>query len=122
VSTAHDKLSLARRHLERVRNAWEPPDWTELSLFGFYALEAAVDSAATHAGLMVPRAHWARVQAATKLHIDYGLPDVESLLTELNEVRKSEVYGDGSAPELDAEEVARSVEDFVDAVSKFLDA
>ena len=40
---AHEKLELARRHLGRVQAAWDPPDWADLSLYGFYALEAAVE-------------------------------------------------------------------------------
>jgi len=33
------KLALARRHLERVQQAWDDPlDWDDLSLYGFYCL------------------------------------------------------------------------------------
>ena len=39
------------------------------------------------------------------------------LLRDLNEVRKSEAYGDVAAPKLDAEDVAGAIEEFVDAVS-----
>jgi hypothetical protein len=46
------KLKLAQRHLERVRAAWDTPtDWDDLSMYGFYCLEAAVESAAIHVGI-----------------------------------------------------------------------
>ena len=48
MASAADKLALAQRHLTRVRDAWpEPTDWDDLFLYGFYALEAAVDCACT---------------------------------------------------------------------------
>jgi hypothetical protein len=52
VSKAEEKLKLAQRHLERVLGAWEeaPTDWDDLSLYGFYCLEAAVEAGALHVG------------------------------------------------------------------------
>jgi len=42
------KLALARHHLKRVLSAWDDPtDWDDLSLYGFYCLEAAVEAAAS---------------------------------------------------------------------------
>jgi hypothetical protein len=42
-------------------------------------------------------------------------------MSDLNEVRKSEAYGDiASPPTLDPEDVARQVEEFVDAVDALL--
>jgi hypothetical protein len=55
-TTADEKLELAGRHLERVLAAWdEPTDWDDLSLYGFYCLEAAVEAAAIHLGLSTSR-------------------------------------------------------------------
>jgi len=52
------KLQLARRHLERVRTALlELTDWDDLSLYGFYCLEAAVEAAALHFGLRTSTRH-----------------------------------------------------------------
>lgn len=45
MATVEEKLALANKHLAKVQVAWDPPNWLELSLFGFYALEAAVDAA-----------------------------------------------------------------------------
>ena len=42
--TPEEKVALARKHLDRVLDAWdEPTDWDDLSLYGFYCLEAAVE-------------------------------------------------------------------------------
>ena len=120
MSTASEKLKLARRHLERVQAAWDPPDWADLSLYGFYALEAAVEAACLHLGMTVQKAHWARVEAAETLHDQLGLQDVSDLLRDLNETRKSEAYGDVEAPELDAEDVASRIELYIDSVAELL--
>jgi len=118
---ANDKLELAKRHLERVQLAWDPPDWADLSLYGFYALEAAVEAASLHFGMAVNKNHYARVEAAQTLHLDCGLSDVSALLRDLNEARKSEAYGDVQAPELDAEDVASEVESYIETVSRLLE-
>lgn len=120
MSKAAEKLELAQRHLERVQMAWDPPDWADLSLYGFYALEAAVEAASLNLGLTVQKAHWARVDAAATLHERHGLDDVSDLLRDLNETRKSEAYGDVEAPELDAEDVAYEIESYIDAVAQLL--
>ena len=88
--TAAEKLELANSHLERIQGAWDPPDWADLSLYGFYALEAAVEAACLHLGIPTRKAHWARVEAAELLHRDYDLANVSDLLRDLNETRKSE--------------------------------
>lgn len=109
MATADHKLALSRKHLLKVEEAWELPDWADLSLYGLYCLEAAVDAATIHYGHPVQAQHWSRVDAAQWLHSKHGLPDIAELLRELNEARKSEAYGDVEAPELDAEEVANSI-------------
>ncbi len=113
-----DKMKLARRHLERVQVAWDDPtDWADLSFYGLYALEAAVDAALLFHKKERQPAHWHRVDAAKQLSSEHGLDDVSELIRDLNEVRKREAYGDVIAPDLDAEEVATTIEEYIDAVA-----
>ncbi len=117
-----DKMKLARRHLERVQVAWDDPtDWADLSFYGLYALEAAVDAALLFRKKEIQPAHWHRVDAAKQLSSELGLDDVSELIRDLNEVRKREAYGDVMAPELDAEEVATTIEEYIDAVADIVD-
>lgn len=45
---AQAHLHLAKRHLEKVRAAWdELTDWADLAIYGFYCLEQAVLAGAT---------------------------------------------------------------------------
>jgi hypothetical protein len=112
------KLALALHHLERVRSAWEDPtNWDDLSLYGFYCLEAAVEAAAVHVGMKTSKKHWEKADVARELHEKQGLPDIERLLRDLNDARKSAAYGDIPAPDLHAEDVAREIEVYVDAVA-----
>ncbi|MGH8924484.1 MAG: hypothetical protein ACRDWA_07610 [Acidimicrobiia bacterium] len=47
-----DRVQLAKEQLERVRvAAIDPVDWSDLSLYAFYALENAVVAAAEHFGI-----------------------------------------------------------------------
>lgn len=81
MQSANEKLALARRHLERVQSAWDAPtDWDDLSLYGFYCLENAVEAAAKHLGVPTSRKHWEKADLAGELHQRHGLPDVASLL------------------------------------------
>ncbi len=49
------------------------------------------------------------------------LPDVSSLMKELNDIRKSEAYGDVTVEtDLDPEDVATAVEEYVDAVQTLM--
>jgi hypothetical protein len=121
MATAKDKLKLARRHLERVLVAWDTPtDWDDLSLYGFYCLEAAVEAAAVHMGLATSKKHWEKADSAGELHKRHDLPDVRQLLRDLNDARKAAAYGDVPAPNLDAEDVASEIERYVDAVTALL--
>ena len=73
-------LDLAKSHLEKVRAAWdEPTDWADLAIYGFYCLEQAVIAAATEYGLRSRKDHRARVQLASRLHKNKGLPDIGKL-------------------------------------------
>ena len=119
MTNAPVKLLLARDHLEDVLEAWnEPTDWKDLSVYGFHCLEAAVDAASMHVGLPTSRSHWKRVEAATELHDKWNLPDVSDLLRDLNDARKSHLYGDIPDPGLDTEDVASRIEEYVNAVEQ----
>ncbi len=118
MAAGSNKLKLAQRHLGKVQGAWsEPTDWDDLSLYGFYRLEAAVEAAALHFGLHTSKKHWEKVDLAVDLHKRYGLPDITNLLRDLNEARKAAAYGDVALPELDAEDIAADIERYVDAVA-----
>ena len=124
MASATDKLKLAKRHLERVQAAcWEDPvDWADLSIYGFYALEAAVDAACLHYGTIIEKRHPARAAAAEKLAAERRLEDVADLLLDLNELRKSVSYGDVEGPELAAEETAGRIESYINAVAKLIES
>ena len=119
-TTAANKLALAEQQLTRVQDAWAPPDWADLSHYGFHALENAVDAACLHLGLDVHTNHPARQVAAGQLHREHGFDNVSDLLGDLNEARKSESYGDIEAPELDAEDTATQIENYVAAVQELV--
>jgi hypothetical protein len=117
-----DKLALARHHLNRVLDAWDDPtDWDDLSLYGFYCLEAAVEAAAGRVGIRTSKRHWERADVASELHKKHGLPDIEQLLRDLNDARKSAAYGDIPAPDLNAEAVASAIEAYVNAVADLVE-
>jgi hypothetical protein len=118
---AQAHLYLAKRHLEKVRAAWdEPTDWADLAIYGFYCLEQAVLAAATEYGMRGKKQHRDRVQLANRLHKNKGLPDVGNLLTDLHNAQKYASYGDVRAPNLDAEHVAREIEEYVEAVATMI--
>jgi hypothetical protein len=119
--SAADSLALAKKHLARVLDSWDPPDWLDLAAYGLYALEAATVAAGLHLGHAPKRTHWNKAELARDLARNEGLPDIASLMGDLNEVRKSEAYGDiASPPDLDPEDVAREVEAYVTAVDALL--
>ena len=120
--SAEDKRKLARRHLDRVLAAWDTPTkWYDLSIYGLYCLEAAVEAAAIHVGLKTSKQHWQKAKTAGELNKKHGLPDVEHLLDGINIARKAAAYGDVPAPGLDAEQVASEIERYVDAVEELLE-
>lgn len=60
----------------------------------------------------------APADAARDLARNQGLPNISGLMRDLNEIRKSEAYGDVAMPgRLDPENVAREIEEYVDRVS-----
>jgi hypothetical protein len=119
MASAEEKLAVARRHLDRVLSAWpDPTDWDDLSLYGFYCLEAAVEAAAKKVGLPTSRKHWEKADLAGVLERKHGLPDIEQLLRDLNDARKAAAYGDIEGPDnLDAEDTASQIENYVEAVA-----
>jgi hypothetical protein len=117
------KLEIAKKHLDRVLAAWdEPTDWDDLSLYGFYCLEAAVEAAALHFGLCIPKKHWEKVSLAEDLQKKKGLPDIGDLLRDLNNARKAAAYGDMDRPDLDPEDIASQIEEYVDTVAALIEA
>lgn len=121
MTAASKSLSFAKQHLVRVLSAWdEPLDWADLTIYGFYCLEAAVVAAALHAGQNFTKTHSGKAQVAKELSRYNDLPDVSGFLRDLNEARKAAAYGDVDTPDLDPEDVARRIEDYVDAVSMLL--
>lgn len=120
---AKRSFSIAKQHLDRVlAAAWdEPVDWTDLTIYGFYCLEAAIVAAAMHIGLSFRRTHPEKEKVAEELATSHNLPDLSNFLRNLNEARKAAAYGDAPLPDLDAEDVARKIEDYVEAVSALLE-
>ena len=118
-----DKVELAREQLARVQVAWlDPVDWSDLSLYGFYAVENAVAAAADKAGVAWTQNHPSKVNASKKLHDQFGLPDVSSLLVELNDLRKATAYGETQpSTSYSPEDIAIEVEQFVEAAAIFVD-
>jgi len=77
--------------------------------------------AALHFGRSRPNTHPRKVQEARQLTSVHSLPDVGDLLVDLNNMRKHEAYGDIDPPEnLDAQDVAAKIDEYVEAVSRFI--
>jgi hypothetical protein len=117
--SAREHLKVADRHLEdHVRLAWDDPtDWDDLALYGFYCLEAAIMAASTHLGWTTRGQHPDKARAAERLATERGLPDIQQLLTELNDGRKAVAYGDLDMPELNPAEVITQIEGYIAAVA-----
>ena len=114
-------IAVAKKHLRRVQEAWDPPDWSDLGTYGLYCLEALIRAAAIKAGETPIRTHWGKADQATNLAKRHKLPDVADLLQQLNALRKSEAYGDTEIDEsdYDPEDIADQVEDYFNKVSEF---
>lgn len=118
---AEEFLRRARIHLERVRDAApDPTDWFDLTIYGFYCVEAAVMAAASFAGFTVDKTHPAKAAAARSLARSHGLPDVSALLATLNAARKATAYGDRPLPPLDPAQLLKEAEQYVDAVANLI--
>lgn len=98
-----DKAELAREHLERALPAVTAANHTEAVTWLFAALEAAIVALAQRHGMITPRQHWKKAEAARELHNSGVLPqDFSELLDVLNEARKVAVY-EGEEPDLGAQ-------------------
>jgi len=117
-----DRLALAKRELEKAQvAAIDPVDWLDLALYSFFALENAVVAAGELEGIPWKRTHESKIEVAEILHERSGLPDVAELLRELNELRKSESYGEMRPPERrSAEDIVGEVENYVDEIEQRL--
>lgn len=116
--SAQAHLALAQRHLEKVRAAWDEP--TD-RLGGSRDLRILLPGA-SRVGRGRPiwlkgrKIHRDRVLLANRLHKNKGLPDVSKLLADLHNAQKYVSYGDIRPPHLVAEDVARKIEEYVEAV------
>lgn len=118
---AEKSLSHAKQHLERVLAAWDAPtDWADLTIYGFYCLESSIVAAALHIGLEFKKTHAEKAEIARKLSRSHSLPDVADFLRVLNDARKAVAYRDVEFPNLDAEDVAVKIEEYVEAASALL--
>jgi hypothetical protein len=115
-------MALAGRHLGRVQEAWSEPDWSDLSTYGLYCLEALVRAAQLHLGRTPSNKHWEKAKEAEHLHSDHNLPDIGELMRQLNTARKVHAYGDAEFEDdtLDAHDVAALVEEYFEAVRKLI--
>lgn len=116
--TAQEKLVLARHHLAKIQPDTE--DLDDLSIYGLYCLEAAVEAAALHVQIKITKRHYEKARVADELHTQHGLPDVSDLLFDLNDSRKAVAYGDVEAPDLENEEVVSEIERYVKAVEELV--
>ena len=90
-------LELARSHRIRIANAWpDPTDWGDLSIYGFYCLEAAIVAAAMHLDIEIEFTHESKSKAAEVLAQSHDLPDISELLVYLNTARRAIAFGDGA--------------------------
>ncbi len=116
--TVQEKLELARCHLARIQ--LDPEGLDDLSIYGLYCLEAAVEAAALHVQIKMTKQHWEKANVAYALHTQHGLPDIYDLLNDLNDSRKAVAYGDVEAPDLDNEDVVNEIERYVKAVGELV--
>ena len=92
-----DRIELAKRELGKAQvAAIDPVDWLDIAVFS------------------LKRSHDSKVEISEVLRDRLGLPDVADLLRDLNELRKSESYGEVKPPQ------SRSAEDIVTEVEEYV--
>jgi len=93
-----------------------------LATYGLYCLEALVRAAALKSGETPIKTHWGKADQAKNLQQKHGLPDITSLLQDLNLARKAEAYGDEQfdASAYDVKDIARQIEEYYDRVSAYV--
>lgn len=113
---------LAQSHLERAQvAAFDPIDWADLTIYGFYCLEVGVKAAAEHVGARITNSHAQKADLARQLSVEHNLPDVSALLADLNQARKATSYGDVALPQIDSDDLVAELEEFLAAVGELLD-
>ena len=118
---AAKKLGLAKKHLRKVQRAWDPVDWSDLTIYGVYALETAIQGAAEEKSIAWDKTHPSMVRTAAELHRLHGLPNIVPLLKDLQRSRLYTAYGDiRPSGQYDPEDIATEVEQYVDAVKALL--
>lgn len=121
---AQEKLRLARDHLAKVRQAVKarPPDLALLYVFGQFAVEVAATAAGAHVDLSEAETHPGKLRLAGRLRDEHGLPDVEEVLRDLQRNRIHEAYGNFEpSGRFSPDEIAVTVEAYVEAVARFVD-
>jgi len=115
-------LEIARKHLGKVRDAWEEPDWDDLTTYGLYCLEACIRAAVLKFGGTPVNTHYGKVDQSIELANNHGFDDIKDLLTELNDGRKANAYGDDEFDEsdYDAKDMASRIKSYFDATEKIL--
>ncbi len=115
-------VEIARKHLRKVQDAWEEPDWDDLMTYGLYCLEACIRAAVLKHGGTPVRTHYGKVDQSIDLTDNHGFPDIKDLLKELNDGRKANAYGDDEfdEDEYDAEDIASRIETYFIATENFV--
>ena len=73
-------LEIARKHLLKVLEARNLPDWGDLTTYGLYCLEACIRAAVLKNGDIPVRTHYGKVDQSNNLAHKHQFPDIEDLL------------------------------------------
>ena len=117
---AKERIARARSQLERVQTAASADDPESVVVWAFYAYENCVTSLAEFHSRAWNKTHPSKVQLARTLY-NAGLVsrDISNHLRDLNRLRKDVAY-EGPGPdleELDLEDLAGRLEDFIDEIA-----
>ena len=105
IDEARQRITLARRQLERVQAAEFGDDPESAVMWGFYAYENCVTALAAQHGLRWTQNHREKAELARRLYDDELVSrDVSDELVELNRLRKDVAY-DGPGPELEEKDL-----------------
>ena len=125
IDEAIAKLSLAKKQMEKVRNAAWEPDPENAVMWAFYAYENYVVAVAELHGLRWYPNHRQKSDLARDLYSD-GLVsrDVGDELEELNALRKDVAYGEPGEELLDKdlEDLSTELEEFIDDIETRIEA
>lgn len=116
IDEARQRITLAKRHLERVQAAEFGDDPESAVMWGFYAYENCVTALAARYGLRWTQNHREKAELARQLYNDgFVSRDIGDELEELNRLRKDVAY-DGPEPELEEKDLyalAYQLEEFI---------